>query len=43
MNRITKKFKGVIFMKILFNFIMTALTGGFWLLWKLVKFFVKHE
>lgn len=30
-------------MKMLFNFIMTVLTGGFWLIWKLVKFFVGRE
>lgn len=29
-------------MKILFNFVMTVLTGGFWLMWKLVKYLVKH-
>lgn len=30
-------------MKTLFNFVMTILTGGWWLLWKLVKYFVNHE
>ena len=30
-------------MKVLFNFFMTVITGGLWLIWKAVKWFVKHE
>lgn len=29
-------------MKILFNFFMTVITGGLWLIWKAVKWLVKH-